>query len=330
MRANLNRFACAFIAFGMTLPASAIEPKYLPPNAEVAFAVNFKQTLASELFKNNKFIVDAAKGFVQGKLEETPIKEYFDKAGFELFRDLHSVTVTTDGSKDLESLFIAVEGNFDTTKWVDLAKTAARENAGSLRVTKSGNVNIFELTPMANQKAIYAALMDDSLLIAAPTREGLNATITRIKSGRANIKPALKKLIDTTSEKQSFSAVTSGTGIAKGLENAPRLPGGDVGAMLQNLEGLAFSITLTKDITFQLAATAKDEESAKQMASQGDVGLRLAKAFLNQKANDDDKMQLASDVLSTLKITTQGSNVVLRGAITQATLNRMIGFRLQE
>jgi hypothetical protein len=313
----------------MALTAPAIEPKYLPPNAEMALTLNLKQIVNSELFQDKKVLVDTAKAFVQGKLEETPLKEYFDKAGFDLFRDLHSVTITTDGSKDLDSLFIAVEGNFNTEKWVDLAKSAARDSGDVLKVTKNGNVNIFELTPRANEKTIYAGLIGDSVLVAAPTREALNATITRVKSNEATLKPGFKKLLETTSNKQSFSMVTSGTGIAKGLENAPRVPGGDIGGLLAGLDGLSFSITLTKDITFQLAGAARDEESAKQMASQGDVGLRLAKAFLTQKANEDDKMQLATDVLNTLKITTQGSNVILRGAVTQRALDKLLSFRLQ-
>jgi len=32
--------------------------------------------------------------------------------------------------------------------------------------------------------------------------------------------------------------------------------------------------------------------------------------------------------LNTLKITTQGSNVILRGAVTQRTLDKMLSFRL--
>jgi len=143
----------------MTLVAPAIEPKYLPPNAEMALALNLKQILNSELIRDKKVLLDSAKAFVQGKLEETPFKAYFDKAGFDLFRDLHSITITTDGSKDLDSLFIAVEGNFNSEKCVDLAKSAARDSGDVLKVTKNDNVNIFELTLRANDKTIFAGLI---------------------------------------------------------------------------------------------------------------------------------------------------------------------------
>ncbi len=325
MRSFLNRLACAFVLLVLAMPAAAIEPKYLPPNAEVAITVNLKQILESPLLKDKKDLVDLAKGFIKGKLEESPAKEYLDKAGFDIFRDLHSITVTSDGSKDPSNLFIAIEGKFDPEKLVQVAKDAARDAGDKLKVSKVGNVNIFEITPKEDEKTIYAGLINDSLLVAAPSRDGLNATIARVNGGRAaGIKPALKKLLETTNSKQSFSIVASGEGLAKMAESAPQQPGGQFGAMLQSLEGMAFSISLTKDIAFQLAGTATDEESAKNMAKQANAGLTLGKLFVGNKAKEDENFQTAADVINSLKISTQGTNVVLRGVITQENLEKAL------
>jgi hypothetical protein len=321
------RFASAAAVVSLTLlSAGAIEPKYLPPNAETAITLNLKQIQDSQLFQDKKTIIDFAKGFLQGQLESSPIKAYLDKAEFDLFRDLHSITITTDGSKDLDSMFIAIEGKFKTDKWVQVAKDAANENGEKLRVTKSGNTQIFELTPAQNEKTIYAGLINDKVLVAAPTRASLDATIARVTGLRSpGVKPAFKKLLDTTNSKQSFSYVASGKGIAKGLANMPRVPGGDIGASLESLDGLAFSITIAKDIDFQLAATAKDEDSAKQMAALANKGLTLGRTLLNNK-KDNNKLEPLSDIVSTLKVTTQTSNVILRGVVTQETLDKILSF----
>lgn len=325
MRSFLNRLSCLAVLIGLAMPAAAIEPKYLPPNAEVAITVNLKQILESPLLKDKKDLVDLAKGFIKGKLEESPAKEYLDKAGFDIFRDLHSITVTSDGSKDPNNAFIAIEGKFDAEKLVQVAKDAARDAGDKLKVSKVGNVNIFEISPKEDEKTIYAGLINDSLLVAAPSREGLNATIARVNGGRAaGIKPALKKLLETTNAKQSFSFVASGDGLAKLAESAPQQPGGQFGAMLQSLDGVAFSITLTKDISFQLAGTAVDEESAKNMAKQANAGLTLGKLFVGNKAKEDENFQTAADVINSLKISTQGTNVVLRGVITQENLDKAL------
>jgi hypothetical protein len=330
MRSYLSLAAALLVVFGLALPARAIDPKYLPPNAEMALTVNLKQILGSELFKDKKLIIDPIKALIQAKIDQLPVAEQLEKTGFNLMRDLHSVTVTTDGSKDLDSMFIAIEGEFDTPKWVEVAKAAAKENGELLRVTKMGAVNIFEITPQANEKTIYTGIINDSVLVIAPTRDKLNATIARVTTGRGvGIKPALRQLVATTNEKQSFSMVMSGKGLANGIANARKLPGGDIGAAVQDLDGLAFSITLTKDISFQLAATAKDEESAKELASKSDIGLRGVRGFLNLKAKDDDRMQLAVDIFNTLKVSTQGPSVILRGIVSQANLDRILAFGLQ-
>src|SRR5262245_50486794 len=115
------RFAAIAAFLATTRPAGAIEPKYLPPNAETAFTINFKQIQDSQLFQDKKTLIDLAKGFLEGRLQDSPIKAKLDEAEFDLFRDLHSITITTDGSKDLDSMFIAIEGKFNTDKWVDVA-----------------------------------------------------------------------------------------------------------------------------------------------------------------------------------------------------------------
>lgn len=322
MRSLLSSLACVAVLFGLALPASAIEPKYLPANAEFAVTINLKQILESPLLKDKKDLVDMAKGFIKDKLNESPAKEYLDKAGFDIFRDLHSITVTGDGSKDPDSFFIAIEGKFDTDKLVEVAKDAAQQAGDNLKVTKSGNVNVFEITPKENEKTIYAGLISDSLLVAAPTREALTATIARVNGGKsAALKPGLKKLIETTNAKQSFSFVATSEGLAKMAENAPQQNPG-VGAALQTIEGMALSITLTKDIAFQLAGTATDADSAAEMAKKANGGIALAKLFIGQQAKNDEKLEMVVNVLDTLKISSQGQNVVLRGVVSQAVLEK--------
>lgn len=325
MRLLMSRLACIAVVLGVALPASAIDPKFLPPNAEVAFTINLKQILDSDLLKDKKDLVDQGKAFLKQKLDESPAKEYLDKAGFQIFRDLHSVTVTSDGSKDPSNGFIVIEGKFEPEKLVEVAKEAAAKNGEQLKVTKAGNVNVFEITPKDNEKTIYAGLVGDNLMIAAASREALNAAIGRINGTKsANLKANFKELLSTTNNKQSISFVASSDGLVKMAENAPKQPGGDVGAMLQELEGMSLSITLTKDITFQLAGTAKTEEAAKKMAAAANFGLVGVRGMVIQKAKEDEKIQPVADIANTLRITTQGNNVVIRGEVSQANLDKML------
>jgi len=325
MRSFLSRLACVAAVMGTALSARAVEPKYLPPNSEVAITVNLKQILNSDLVKDKKDLVDQAKAFLKQKLDESPAKEYLDKAGFDLFRDLDSVTVTSDGSKDPNNGFVIIEGTFNADKLVEVAKEAATKSGDNLKVTKAGNVNVFEITPKDNEKTIYSALINNSLMIAAASREQLNAAIARINSNKTpNFRANFKTALETTNSKQSFSFVASGEGLAKMAESAPKQPGGDFGAMLQNMDGMAMSISLTKDVTFQLAGTAKTEEDAKKMAAAANFGLIGIRGMVIQQAKQDAKVQPVADIANTLRITTQGNTIVLRGEVSQANLDKML------
>ena len=80
-----------------------IDPKYLPPNSEAAVTINIKQLLESEVVKSKKEMLDAGKKTLNDKMKESGLKSYFDKAGIDLFRDIHTITVSSDGSKDRQN-----------------------------------------------------------------------------------------------------------------------------------------------------------------------------------------------------------------------------------
>lgn len=275
MRSPLSRIAALAVVFAVAAPASAIDPKFLPPHAEAAITINVKAALDSQLAKNKKDLLEKLKETIKAKLDESPAKEWLEKAGFDIMKDLHSITIAGDGSKEVDSIFFAVEGAFNVDKLVETAREAARTNGDVLKWSKSGNVNIFEVTPQGNEKTIYAGLIGDSVLVAAPTRDALNGTIARVNGGgkAAGLKPGLKTLLQTTNSKQTLSVVATGAAIAKGIENAPRPPKGDFAAMAQSVDGLAISVTVGKDIQFEASITSKDEDTAKKMAAAGNFGL---------------------------------------------------------
>src|ERR1700736_5910170 len=92
------------------LTASAADPKYLPKDTEIVFTINVKQILASDLVKTNKDAVDQAKTMLENQAGDNPAMKYLTDAGFNVFRDLHSITVASNGSK--EPTAIIVKGTF--------------------------------------------------------------------------------------------------------------------------------------------------------------------------------------------------------------------------
>jgi hypothetical protein len=303
-------------------PAAAIEPKYLPPDAEAVITLNLKALFDSDLAKAKKDVVDMIKSKIKDKLDDLPLKEHFDKVGFEPLRDLHSITFTSNGGKDVSTFFIAVEGQFDTDKIVDFA----RERPG-VTISKIGSTQVVEFTPEGQQQTVYAGIVNNRTMLLAPSRDVLKGAIGRGASNKAAIKPALKTLLADTSSKQTFSLVLTGDGLANAISDAPVPPQGKFGEQIQGVDGIAAGLTVSKDIAFQISASSKDDEAAKKLSGALNLGLLFIKGQIGQKAQGgDEKAQLVQDVANTLRVTQQGLTVSLRGEVSPQNVDRILSF----
>ncbi|MCI0682685.1 MAG: hypothetical protein L0Y71_11320 [Gemmataceae bacterium] len=301
-------------------PARAVDPKLLPGDTELLLSLNVKQILDSPLAKQYKELIDQARGALEGQIQNNPAAKYLDKAGLDLFRDVHSVAAASNGSKEQEAIFIVVDGTFNPAKIVATAQEIARDNAEVLKVTKLGNVDVFEITPPGD-KRMYAALINDKTLVACATHAALKDAVN---GSARKMKEGFKSLLKTTSAKQSFSFVATGSALAKLIQDAP-VPNAEMAvAMFQDLDGLSIAITLNKDIQFQIGMNCKDEETTKKAVAMGNFGLLTVRTLAAQKAKEKAELQPLVDVAKTLRITSEGNNVVLRGDISLENLEKLI------
>jgi len=142
--------------------------------------------------------------------------------------------------------------------------------------------------------------------------------------GGTDLPKEFKTLLETTNDKQSFSVVATGPALARLLKNAP-VPNVEAAAeSLQAVEGLSLAITITRDITFQLGVNAKDKEAAEEMAKASNGLLILAKSMVNKKAKEDAKLAPVSDVVKTIRVVSQGTNLTIRGEITFENLGKLL------
>jgi hypothetical protein len=326
---SLSTWTSRGIVAGLTLVAAlaipvrsarAIDPKYLPADTEAVLTVNVKALLESDLAKAHKDLVAKGKAKLKEKVDQSPAKEYLEKAGFDVFKDLHSITIAGNGGKDTDKIFLVIEGNFDTDKILDVARDAGNE----VKVGKVGNIPTLEISAGEDQKPIHAAILNDHVILAAGTRALLTEGIARSNSAKAAVKPALKTLLDSTKATQAFSMVITANGIANGLNDAPvGVPDG-INQQLQAIDGLSMNLTVAKDVSFQVAANVKDNESASKMTKTLNFGLLAVRGMIGQKAENDEKAQLVLDLANTLRVAQQGLNVTLRGEISRENFDRIL------
>jgi len=311
----------------MTLVASAaargMDPKYLPPDTEIVFTVNWKQLLESDLVKSNKQLVEKGKEAVKTQVGDNPLFKYLSKAGFDIFQDLQTISIANNGGKDPTA--VVVEGSFNVKKFSRAADDLAKENADSIKTSTIGDQTVYEFS-LPEEKTIYAALLNEKVLVAYLAKDELESAMKRAKATK---KPSFQKnefavLLSTMTPKQSFSFVATGGALSKLMQGAP-VPNGDAAAAaLEKLDGLSGAVTVGREIDFQFGVNAVDDATAQKMAQDAQTALPVIQFMVNQQANRDQKLGFLVEVAQTLRVTSQGSNVLIRGKVSAEAIEKIM------
>jgi hypothetical protein len=309
----------------------AADPKVLPSDTEIVFTVNVKQIFASDLVKKNKDTVEQVKAMIEQALPaDNPATKYLKAMGFDPFKDLHSVTLALGATTNPEAGFLLIEGNFDTDKFHDTAEAAAKDNSDAVKVSKVGANRVVELTPPGDNARLFASLVGKETLIVAGSKAGLTDALARVAGTKRNsLKKEFRSLLETTNSKQSVSFVATGSAVAKLLDELPvpennRKQVESAITMLKQIEGFSAAITLAKDIQFQLGVNSKDNDTAKNMAQQAQKALAGLQFILQLQAGNDAKFGPLVDIAKTLKINSQGSNLVIQGQVTPEVIGELL------
>jgi hypothetical protein len=309
-------------------PARAIEPGLLPPDTEAVLTINLRQLLKSDLAKAHPDVVAQLKATVEGHLADFMVQRYFEKMDLDPFRDLDRVTVTTTGGKMPD--FILVEGKFNPEKVQAAAEAAASENDEHLKLIKIAGLNAYEVRIDPNESPVYAGLVGTDKFIATHTKDEFAEAVTRIRNKGGNnaskLKKELREVLAVSGDKTSLTAVSTGGALVKLAEEAP-VPDDQrtmLGDVLKNIAALNVSLTLAKDFDFELVINCKDKKSADEMVGLANLGLAGAKLMLKQKVDSDAKLAPALDIVSSMRVTSEQNNLVLRGAITAQILGKIL------
>jgi hypothetical protein len=323
--------ACTLSLLLSASAAQAQQTKLLPNDTEMIVTFNVQQILKSELLKGDqaKVIVEMVKSKVTEVLDDKGIAKWLKQADFDLFQDLHRITFAIPGGRNPEEGFIVLEGKFDTDKIEAAATEASMQAGGGLKVVKIAKVKAFEVSPK-DEKTMYVGVLNKKTMIACATKADFAEAVDRLNDEKApNYKSAIfKGLLETVSNKQSVSFVATSNMLTKLAEKAPEGAGGAQAAqaiaLLKQLDGFSTAVTIQKNIEFQLGVNAKDKETASKYAGLGNILIGAAKIKIGDEAKKNEKLVPAMEILNTIQVTSQGSNLVVRGQISLETLEKLL------
>jgi len=309
----------------LVAPVGAVAPKHLPSDTEIIFTVNVQQILNSQIVKSQK----EAEAKIKDMLKQSPEGEnalrYLKKAGFDVYRDLRTVTVAAGGGGDPKAGVIIVEGNIDEAKFYEMAEEAALDaGKDKLQVKSVGTRRYLAVTPPDEKKQAYISIVSPGVMVAASTEAGLKDAWARAAGGSGQLRKEVQDLLSTVNDKQSISFVATGSALAKMLKDAPVPNAQKAAPVVETIDAITAAITIGKDIDFQLAVGMQDAATAKQLTQQAVIGLAVAKEMVKQKATEDKRLEPAVEVMSSIRATTEQNNIVVRGIITGDNLEKLI------
>jgi hypothetical protein len=314
--------ALGLVAICPLSPAGAADFKSLPDDTELVLTVNLKQIRTSELVRSEKDALDEPRALLNRLSGDLPVLKCLQEVGVDFFRDLTSISFAGPRGKKIKTTFLIVEGDFAALKLNGKLAEAAKAKSETIAITTWSGATVYEIG--AANKRHYAALVGNSTLIAATEREALADALARADgSKKSGLSKALGKLLDTIDEKPSIALVTSGSALGLLVEGTTLPNAANIAAALKTCDAVSASITLTKEIQFQLSLYARDEDTAKKVAESSENSLQTIRGLARQKAKEDNKFLPIADAVDSLRVKNRGPIISLRWEATLDVLEKL-------
>jgi hypothetical protein len=327
--------ALVLAATALLSPAAvqAQTSKLLPADTEMVFTLNLRQILDSPLMK--KYGLEHAKaGFDAFLQANDDAKKAFDGLGLDPFKDIDRL-ISTGTSTDKERGIGIIEGRFNPSRWKTVAAEAAKANGDFLKISKLGAHDLWEVSIPGAPQNFFVLMPDAKTILFAARKDSLEEALAQLAGTKtATLKKEVRTLLANkaigSNSKQSMNIVALTAAIVKALQESPiPIPNSEVfmpqlEKMAPEVPGVGFNITVEKDVKFVVGLNAKNAQKAKELsgfAAPALVGLGVMAA---QAAQNDEKLAPLVDLVQSLRVTVEGTTVIIRGTITEALIEKTI------
>lgn len=299
--------AAGFAVLCLAGPARAVEAdKMIPADAEAVVSINVRQLLDSDLFKKY------GKDEVEKGLQDEKAKKLLTALGLDPLKDIESILVTSAGTPEKPKVLVVARGKFDVSKIKSAAENYAKEKPDELKITKDGDVTIYEGKGDNGQK-VYAHLVANGKTLLASTDQ--DYLVNSIKSPSAGPSKELATALTKVSGKESIWAAAVVTDAMK-QQMAANPQTKNLAGKLESITG---DINVGNDLALDLTIHTADAMAA------GDVKkmLNQVKPILTLMAqSNEDAAPIVQDLVDNLKITTDQSSVKVSLKVSQDVIEK--------
>jgi hypothetical protein len=307
-------FAAAVLA--LLAPARAAEvDKCLPNDSEIVATINLRQILDSELVK--KYALNHLKAAIKDSGEAEKVLE---DLGLNPLTDVNSLTVAGPGGDAADKDLFIVHGKFDPKKFADKADEASKQDS-HLKITKAGDYTIYEValdTP-GPVSTMYVAVAGPDTILASPGKSYvIDALDKQAGKKKGELNKELAALINKENPKQSLWAVV----LSPALGKSAAFKDEKAKEVLSKTRWFTAGVTVTKEVRLDANIAAKDASAADDLKKEINAGLEQVKGLAAVFAAQQPQIAPLSDVLDSLKISTQKNDVKIEGKVSQDVIEK--------
>jgi hypothetical protein len=311
-----NRSLAVLVALLLAAPmcrADDLDP-YLPEDTESVLNINVRQLLDSELVK--KHLLEVAQEALRGNDQ---VQDVLKDLGFDPFKDLDRIVVAAPVTTEKDRGLVILHGRLDVAKFRAKAEQVAKDESDNLKIHKilGGKHLLYEVNLPDRDEPFFVAIPGSDTLLLSPGKDYVVEALKKSgKKTQAKLKnEKFQALLEKVDARQSLSlAAVANKDIAKAIEKTP----GDIKNMLEKIQALAGSLTISDEIKLELAVTTGNTKDAKELGDSAKSGLNLILGFAAAITQNGDNpgAELIVEAIKSLRVTNKAEVVFIKGRIS--------------
>jgi hypothetical protein len=304
----------------LTVPvvARAADPAaYLPAETDAVLTIQARRVAESEL--GQKLGADLMKELLRAS---KPAADAVRATGLDPLKDFDLITVGLDLDRvGTHKPFALFEGKFDARRVEDSVAAYMKDHPDKVQAVTVGGKAAYKLPGGKPEDTMYAAILDDSKLVVAPTEADLTGAFAAAGGARkAVISKELAGLLATTKSPAPIFA----RAWVKGRLNDLKLNNEQLRTRLQGVDWMTAAVAVNKDVAVTVTVNTPDAAAARQLSDILGGVLGLVRIQIRAAAEDQPELWPVSDLLRSTKVAPSGRLVVATGSVKGEAIERAL------
>lgn len=308
------------VACLLALPVAArgADPvPYLPAETDAVLTVQARRLAETELGK--KVGADLLKELLGAS---KPAAMAVKATGLDPMRDFDVVTAGITFAKATAARpFALFEGKFDVKAVEGHLAAYAKDHPKDVSTIKVGDRTAYKVTGAKPEEAMYAALIDETKLVVAPTEKDLGGAFAAAAGKR---KPVITKDLAGVVATAKSNAPIFLRAWVKGKFDDVALPNEKLKAAVKGVDWATVAVGVNRDVSVQATLNTTDPAAAQKLTDLLNGVIGLVRLQLAATAEDQPELRPIADLLKATQVGPSGRTVVAQGAVTGASIERAL------